>query len=167
MNKFISSLLLASLVILGGCSGVSEEEAFESVETMVETAFEADRIEVNEVLDSFRIFIPEHFEIIEDSVSNLIFADDDQAFILFYNTLEDKSSDLFYLGAEANDNYSLLETFEDEERFGYLQIAEKEESYELEVGIGNVKITTQTTLKDMEDSATDMMLMINSIEFDQ
>lgn len=168
MSKlFVFSLpmVVASLVIISGCSGITEEEAFETIEETVENAFYTESPDPNEELELFQLYISDQFEVVEDSPSNLIFRDDAQMFILFYNTFEAEDSDLFYLSAKANDDFSLLETFEDEERFGYLKVADKEDSYELQVGIGGVKITTQTTLGDLEENAADMMEMINSIVF--
>lgn len=171
MKKNITLLfpgLLILLFVISGCNKTTEEEVFKHIGDAVESAFATDEAEPNENLELFNLYMPDQFNIIEDSPNNLIFAEGNQMYILFYNTFEDEQSELFYLSAKANGSYSLIDTYhnEPEERFGYLKIADREDTYQLEVGIGGVKITTQTSLDQIEEDAVKMMTMINSIEFD-
>ncbi|GGM26336.1 hypothetical protein GCM10011351_09980 [Paraliobacillus quinghaiensis] len=166
--KKIVGLLFAlssvSLLFLSACAP-TEEEALNLVEEAAKATFEADTIEPNQEVEGFSVYLPDDFEIVEETESNLLLESGDQMFILFYNALEASTSQLNYQTAEANDNYSLLQSFEDNERFGYVKVAETEEIYELQVGVGGVKITTQTTLETMEDDTIAMMQMATSIAY--
>ena len=167
MKKIVGllfAMLTISLLLLSGCAP-TEEEALNLVEEVAQEAFEGDTVEPNQEVEGFSLYVPDDFEIKEETQSNLLLESGDQMFILFYNALEATTSRLNYQTSEANDNYSLLQSFEDNERFGYVKVAETEEDYELQVGVGGVKITTQTTLENIEDNTTDMMKMATSIAY--
>ncbi|SEO83994.1 hypothetical protein SAMN04488134_11414 [Amphibacillus marinus] len=157
-------VIIVGVFILSGC-GLTEEEALQEIEETVVTTFETNYEEPNQTFNSFAMFLPEQFTVVEESESNLIIEGNNQMFILFYNTLEDQTSDFFYLSAEATDTYTLLESYETDEQFSYVSVTGADEDYELQVGVGGVRITTQTDLKKLEANFTDMVTMLNSIEF--
>ncbi|WP_112181672.1 MULTISPECIES: hypothetical protein [Paraliobacillus] len=158
------SLPLISLLFLSACAP-TEDEALELTESAARTVFEDNIIEPNNTLDNFSLYLPSDYEIIEESQSNLLLESDDQTFILFYNALEDTTSELNYQAAEANGNNALLQSFEDEERFAFVRVSEREDQYELQVGVGGVKVTTQTSIRQLEDDTIEMMQMATSIAY--
>lgn len=164
-HVYLFGMLLIMLVsILAGCSP-SEEEALASVEEIANASFEQEALDANQTFDNFSIYIPSGFEVTEESQSNLILEQGSQTYILFYNALENSTSKLNYQAAEANGNHQLLESFENEDRFGYVKVTKLEKDYELQVGIGGVKITTQSSLSNMEEDTEAMMQMANSIAY--
>ncbi|WP_117170641.1 hypothetical protein [Paraliobacillus sediminis] len=158
------SLLIISLFFLSACAP-SEDEALELTETAAKTVFEDNTTEPNNTLDSFSLYLPSGYEIIEESQSNLLLESGDQTFILFYNALEDTTSELNYQAAEANGNNLLLQSFEDEGRFAFVKVSESGDEYELQVGVGGVKITTQTSIRQLEDYTIEMMQIATSLAY--
>lgn len=165
MGKRIIFLLITGLMILvvSGC-GLSEEEVIENISETIQTSFNRQSPEPNTEFDHFNIYFPENIEIIEESDGNVIFNDQNQTYILFYNRLESPLSDAFYLAEKRRGNYLLLESYQDTERLIYVKVSEVEEDFELQVGVGGLRLTTHVTLKELEDTFNEMVDMINSIE---
>ncbi|WP_440896136.1 hypothetical protein ACS127_16640 [Amphibacillus sp. Q70] len=165
LKRGISLIFISSLPLFASGCGLSEEETLENIRETIETAFNSQPLEPNEEFDNFNIYFPEQYTVIEESDSNLIFKDQDQTYILFYNRLEDTSSEAFYLAEKASDQYDLLESYQDEDQFAYVKVAEMDRDFELQVGIGGVRITTQAPLDQLEEDFIEIVKMINSIEF--
>ncbi|QDP40908.1 hypothetical protein [Radiobacillus deserti] len=149
---------------LAGCSLKSEKEVIKSTEAVVEETFNEKGKEPNQEMEGFSLYIPKHLEIAEQESSNVILEDGKQTYILFYNALEELTSQLNYKEASTIENPLLLKTFEKEDKFGYLRIVSNEDDYELQIGVGGVKITTITSKGNIEQSAKDMMVMANSLQ---
>ncbi len=162
--KVIGVVFVISLIILTGCSR-SEEETLVSVKDSAEEVFEQEPFKSNQTFDNFSLYIPKGYKVEEESKSNLILKKDGQTYILFYNALEDTTSELNFKAAEANGNFQLLQSFQSDERFGFVKVVKLEEEYELQIGIGGMKITTQTTLKKMEKDTREMMQIGNSLAY--
>lgn len=165
MVKKIMSLLIIgfTVMIVSGC-GLSEEEVIENISETMHEAFNRQSPEPNKDIENFKIYFPEDHTIIEESEGNLIFDTQDQTYILFYNVLEPPTSDAFYLSEERRGNYLFLESYQDDERFLYVKVSEVDRDYELQVGMGGLRLTTQTDLKELEETFNQMVDMINSIE---
>lgn len=159
------ALVLLLLITLVSCNSKSEEEVIQEAKEIAEKTFTSSEIITpNKELDHFSLYIPEHLEVEEMDENNIILSDTKQTYIIFYNSLEDPTSDLNYQLAENNDAL-LLEAFQDEEKFGYIQIlSEDEDRYEIQVGVGGAKITTYTDKNRMIDHAEELMKIVLSIE---
>lgn len=166
-NKSIIAIGAITLFyFLAGCSMKSEEEGLKAAQEAAKSTFNNNEVETNKNLDKFSLYLPSHFEIKEKSKSNLILQNANQTYILFYNMLEESTSKLNYQAAQSDENSLLLESFEDKKRFGYIRILSmKDEGYELQVGVGGVKISTYTTTGKMAGDAEDMMNIANSIAY--
>ncbi|WP_182201122.1 hypothetical protein [Paraliobacillus salinarum] len=162
--RVLNIMFVIALFLLVGCAP-SEEEALTSVESIAKTEFEKKPQEANQKHENFNLYVPNDYKVTEVSKSNLILENGDQTFILFYNSLEETTSKLNFQAAEANGNYQLLQSFEDNERFGYVKVSKLEKNYELQIGIGGVKITTQTNLRNIEEDTEKMMKMANSLAY--
>lgn len=165
MGKRVIGLLIIGLMtlVVSGC-GLSEEEVIENISETIQTSFNRQSPEPNTEFDHFNIYFPENIEIIEESDGNVIFNDQNQTYILFYNRLESPLSDAFYLAEKRRGNYLLLESYQDTERLIYVKVSEVEEDFELQVGVGGLRLTTHVALKELEDTFNEMVDMINSIE---
>ena len=166
MVKKIFTLFLFSLtvIIVSGC-GLTEEEIIEDISHSLETEFNRPAPETNMNFDDIDIYFPERFTVFEESNNNIIFTHEDQMYILFYNRLEPATSNAFYLEEKAKPYDMYIESYEDAGQFSYVKIAEIDESYELQVGTGGVRITTNVTLNHIEDTFKELVQMLNSIEF--
>ncbi|MFC4321121.1 hypothetical protein [Litchfieldia salsa] len=160
----ISYMILIGLLV--GCSA-SVDEVIKETETTTEEAFKADPIEPNQTETTFSYFLPSDMK--EETVeeNNLILQKGKQLFILFVNPNEEKSSEELYQSTVAQTESDLLnETFKDDKRFGYIKVEEVEEdSYQLSIGIGGVKMTTVTKLNKIEENAEKMMQIVSSVDY--
>ncbi|WP_077327584.1 hypothetical protein [Virgibacillus siamensis] len=151
--------------VLSGCSLQSEEEAVQKAEKSAKRVFTSNKmVETNHKLEGFSLYLPERMEVKEASNSNVILEDGGQTYIVFYNSLEGATSKLGYKAAE-KDSALLLESFEDDEKFGYIRILshKQEDNYELQVGVGGVKITTYTSKGQLDSDSEDLMKVAKSI----
>jgi hypothetical protein len=165
VEKTIKVLLFSVMALfLTACSFKSEEQAIQDAKQAAETAFNNNDVEPNKELNQYSLYLPSGLEITENEKSNLILNDGDQTFILFNNSLEDATSKLNFKAASAAKKADLIESFEDKNRFGYIRVLKiDKDSYELQVGVGGVKITTYTTRGKMDNDAEMMMNIVNSI----
>ncbi|UHA62181.1 hypothetical protein KDJ21_011495 [Metabacillus litoralis] len=59
----------------------------------------------------------------------------------------------------------LSKTFEQNDRFGYLFVVKIEENkYEVTVGVGGTKVTTEAKGNDVAEDAEAMMMIANSVQ---
>ncbi|SDB93930.1 hypothetical protein SAMN05421734_10318 [Pelagirhabdus alkalitolerans] len=165
MKRFYIMMILLAVVIGLSACGVSEEEVVDSITEKTDEYFDVDSPAVTHEFALFDIYIPETAEITEEAENYLVIEDQNQTYILFSNNLEDPMSDSFYSQAETMDHHLLLESYEDDERFGYLQLSELEDDYEIQIGIGGIRMTTHSSLDDAEQQLEKMSQIINSIEF--
>ncbi|WP_028783494.1 hypothetical protein [Thalassobacillus devorans] len=168
MKKTIGLTLTILVFVLGGCSFfMSEEDAISKTYEVAKSTFEKNETKTNHKTDSFSLYIPDSMKISEESKSNLILNEGEQTFILFYNPKEERKSKLNYQAASEKDNHLLLKSFEDEGRFGYIRVmpVNEEEKYELQVGVGGVKVTTYAEKASLMDDAEKMMKIANSIAY--
>ncbi|WP_163539206.1 hypothetical protein [Gracilibacillus sp. YIM 98692] len=163
----VISLLLIFIIWVSAWSMQPTEEVLRESVQIAEQEFNQESKVTNTNLEHFNIYLPEEFTVAEQSVSNVLLEKDNQTFILFYNTLEDSTSRLNYEAAVSMDNHLALESFEDEDRFGYINISNnQEDEIQLQVGIGGVKITTFTDWSDMKHDVSDMMKIANSLAYE-
>lgn len=161
----ICLLLLTGLVV--GCS-VSVDEEIKKVESAVEEAFVKKPIETNEKYEDFSYYLPSDMKIdSEEGNNNLIMKKGSQLFILFVNPNEESNSKVMFesTGTETKDEL-VVKTFEDQNRFGYIKVQELDKNlFEIVVGIGGVKMTTQTKASEILESAQQMMDIVASVKF--
>lgn len=159
----ICLLLLTGLVV--GCS-VSVDEEIKKVETAVEEAFTDKALETNEKYEDFSYYLPTTMKIdSEEGNNNLIIKKGNQLFILFVNPNEEPNSKVMFesSGPESQDDL-VVKTFEDQDRFGYIIVKELDKNlFEIVVGIGGVKMTTQTKASEILESAQQMMEIVASV----
>jgi len=161
---YMICFLLIMAVVLFGCGTQSEEEALNNAIRSAESVFSSkEDMEQNEQTNHFEFYLPEGLEIEEESKNNIILSDGNEHYIVFYNNLESPDSRLNY--ESAKDSKALVyESFEDDNKFGYLQITPgTDKNYQVQAGIGGVKITTYTAKNDLEDTARELMKIARSI----
>src|SRR5699024_10384821 len=97
--------------------------------------------------EEYSFYLPDELVVEEEDANNIILTNDaGQTFIVFYNALEGPTSMVYYQAAK--DSSALLyESFSTEDVFGYIRIMsdqDRKNSYELQIGVGGVKLTTYT-----------------------
>ncbi|MFD1038175.1 hypothetical protein ACFQ3N_07085 [Virgibacillus byunsanensis] len=164
--NYITSMASVAFILLFivGCSPQTEEDVLQDTKEAAMNTFEDEEtIEANHEIDSFSFYLPNDLEVVEEDVFNVILEDGDQTYIVFYNNLESPLSELHYNSAK-NDKSVLYESFKDGEKFGYIRVVPgDDEDYEIQIGVGGVKITTYTTLGDLDNEAPELMKIARSI----
>ncbi|WP_174614077.1 hypothetical protein [Virgibacillus ihumii] len=162
--KLIVAVLFLTAVLFG-CSFQSEEEAVNDAEKSAEAVFNSNKTaEANHEMDGFSLYLPDRMEVKETGKNNVILKDGDQTYIVFHNSLEGAASQLGYKTAKT-ESALLLESFKDDNKFGYIRIRshDEEDNYELQVGLGGVKITTYTTKDQLDNDSKALMKVARSI----
>lgn len=164
--KFLYTLcfVFTMSTVLYGCSMQTEEDALNSAIKDAKSTFYSDEaVEANEQTTEFDFYLPTNLTIEEESKNNVILSDGSEHYIVFYNDLESSTSKLNYKSAK-DSNSLAYESFEDDDKFGYLQVIPgTDENYQIQVGIGGVKITTYTSKKELEVRAEELMKIARSI----
>ncbi|KGP73687.1 hypothetical protein [Pontibacillus yanchengensis] len=145
---------------------ISEEKAVKNATSSAEKVFEEEDISTNHELEDISLYLPERMKILSNEANNVLLQEDEQKYILFYNTFEKPTNDTFYTSAKQAKDILHIASFENEERFGYIRVISIEEDmFELQIGVGGVKMTTETTKRAMEEDARNMMKIVRSIGF--
>ncbi|WP_249872040.1 hypothetical protein [Oceanobacillus saliphilus] len=149
--------------VLAGCT-ISEEEATSEATAAAEHIFHYETdIDTNYKIDKNSIYIPAHLKVESSDDSNIILVDGSQTYIAFNNLIEPAESELNF-NAAATEDALVLESFADENHFGYIRILPDEgEGYEMQIGAGGAKITTFTTKGKMAADAEELMKLAKSI----
>lgn len=168
-RKFLILLVIFSYIFaMTGCSASIEEEISQA-KKQVETAFKSKPIEPNEKAKLFSFYLPGEFELEQELNNNVILKQGRQTFILFVNPKENLNSQLMYETLVKNSSKNMLKsTFIDKERFGYVSVKSVGESlYEISVGIGGIKMTTETKAKNVAKNAEEMMKIVTSVQINK
>lgn len=160
-RKILSVFLISILV--GGCSG-NERQMDKALKAAV-SVFREEAQQPNTEVGSILVYLPETFKVEEEQENNLILKRGNQTYILFVNPQEKIKSSLLFLTAEKQSNQNLLlKSFQTDDKFGYISIKDlTEETYELAVGSGGVKLTTETDKEHLEKEADEMMEIVSSV----
>ncbi|SEQ37123.1 hypothetical protein [Piscibacillus halophilus] len=158
-------LTLPLFILLTGCLD-SEEDVLEESNTLVKDVFLSDEVlDKNFELNRLEMYKPDSLEFSEARDQNLIFYENSQPFILFINELEAPNSKWYYNELQEKDDELHLRTFETDDEFAYFSAEEKEDDqFEVQVGIGGVKMATLTNISDLKEDVQEMMKMVKSIE---
>lgn len=166
--NFRKRILVSILLIIGllaGCSSI--EDVSEETTTHVEQAFKEKSPEPNKEYGTISYFLPEDLKVDEQGENNFILKKGEQLFILFVNPNENLQSEVLYQSINPDKgSFAIDKTFKDKDRFGYVKAYEiDDKNYLLSVGIGGVKMTTETKLGDINENATEMMKVVSSLKY--
>ncbi|GAE92892.1 hypothetical protein JCM21714_1915 [Gracilibacillus boraciitolerans JCM 21714] len=171
--KFEKSGLVVIFFLLLFLIGISiwtikpVEEVLSEAVDVAERHFKAEPLVQNKQVDNFSLFLPEGFIVEEQTVSNLLLKKEDKSYILFYNALESHTSRLNYEAAKEINDHQWLKSFEDNDRFGFINITKHDENFEVQLGVGGVKVTTFSTKDKLINDVKDMMDITNSIAYEE
>lgn len=168
-RKFLVSIILFMLLFaLAGC-GVSLDEQVSQAKKQVEAAFNGKPLTPNKKAKHFSYHLPKGFEVQEDVKSNVILEKGRQTYILFVNPEEDSSSKMLFNTLEADSKKLILKSsFQGKNRFGYVAVKKiDDDMYVTSVGIGGVKMTTETKASGIAKSAEEMMKIVTSVQYEK
>jgi len=171
MRKFAVFIITCiTAIALFGC-GMSTEKALEKSEAAVSKQF-SEKKETNTTAGNLKLYLNSKLQVDEEMENNVLLLKGDHPIVLFHNPIVEPSSDQLFEQAKNTDGKIIQEkTFtheDDNDELGYLLIIdhgeEKEEDYEVIVGIGGVKATTNAKTKELEELTGLMMEVVASVE---
>jgi hypothetical protein len=152
--------------LITGCSTSIKEQEKDTVKD-VSRAFTNQSETAKKESKQLRFYLPFGMSIKKESPNNVIIKKGGQDYILFYNQKEDeKSQEVYKISKPVAEGILVDKEFTSKKRFGYLLISKvKENLYEITVGIGGIKMTTETTLKNIANDAGKMMKIVSSVKY--
>lgn len=165
-RRWVLGLTLATALVLSACGKTVEEQADAGM-MAAETTFEAAVNETNTTLGQIELYMPKGYTI-EKGIdeANYTVMNKEDMYILFVNIHETTDSQLLYdiLKEDTSKEMIKAETFETEGVFGFSAITKAtEETSELIVSIGGVKLTTISPNKNLDDKLAEMMQIVQSV----
>ncbi len=168
VKKVTLSLILLMIVpILVACGTTIEEQKEKAIEN-VEQAFKAKPKEANKEVQSISFHLPSDSKIEKETANNIFLEHGEEPIILFYNQFEKATSKALYNGLIAAPDKVIGEkSFEDDNRYGFIIInnSNEEDEYIVTVGIGGVKASTKSALKNVAEDAKLLMEIVASTSF--
>lgn len=156
-----AGLAIMAAMLLGACSASFSEQKKET-EAAVEDVFKAKPEKTNNSTKDIKYHLPLGVEVKEKSPNNILLENGSRTYLLFYNQHEGPDSKVVYESAKKQQKeWDANDTFTKDGKFGYMLIKKnKEDTYQLIVGIGGVKLTTES--KNIKKDAVEMMKIANS-----
>ncbi|WP_147532654.1 hypothetical protein [Bacillus marasmi] len=160
-------LLIMSVVLLSACSA-NVEDAYKATDEKISDAFNSTPKKVNNKNKDVHFYAPFGFEIKEKKQNNVLLKNGSKTYILFYNQHEGTDSEVVYNATLSDKKFDYKKTYQKGDKFGYCLIRDLgEDMQELTVGIGGVKLTTETKTKSMKNDAEYMMQIVNSVKMEK
>ncbi|WP_133120570.1 hypothetical protein [Heyndrickxia camelliae] len=111
-------------------------------------------------------YLPFGMKIKKESPNNIIMNRGRQNYLLFYNQKEAETSKEVYKISKLNKRLLVDKTFSSNKRFGYLLISKvKKDLYEVIVGVGGIKMTTETSMKNIASDSEKMAKVVSSVKY--
>lgn len=157
---------MSMLLIVGvACSANIEEEKVTAIDS-AKQAFMNQPKKTNEKSSSTKFYLPSGYKIEKEEEHNIILHKGDNPVIIFINPNEGSNSQSLSKRIEKKkDDYLAYEIFHQDNRVGFVAIKEiSDDEYEITTGVGGVKVTAQTKVKDLAKYAEDMMDIASSIK---
>ncbi|WLR56031.1 hypothetical protein LC048_03435 [Mesobacillus subterraneus] len=155
-------LTLVGLFLLSACSASFSEQKAE-IKKEVASTFESQPEKTNTSTKDIDYYLPADVKVEKESPNNVLLKDESKTYILFYNQHEKEDSKVVYNSTlKQQKEWDANETFTKDGKFGYMLVKElKENHFQLIVGIGGVKLTTET--ENVREDAEAMMQIANSV----
>ena len=156
-------LIIVGLFLLSACSASFSEQKAE-IKKDVASTFESQPEKTNNSTKDIDYYLPTDFKVEKETPNNVLLKDGSKTYILFYNQHEKEDSKVVYDSTvKQQKEWDANETFSKDGKFGYMLVKElKEDHYQLIVGIGGVKLTTET--ENVREDAEAMMQIANSVK---
>lgn len=167
-RKWIRILFVAlCMLMLAACGQTIEQKATAGIKN-AEAVFTNESIATNKSIGHIKLYLPSGFNI-EKGIdeSNYTVVNGKDSYILFVNPNETEDSRLHYdlLINDKKSNIIEDKTYEKDGVFGFSAINKQdEETYELVVSVGGVKISTISIKKKIDEKLQYMMEMAKSVK---
>lgn len=165
-RKWALGLALAATMMLSACGQTVEEQATAGI-IAAEATFEGQVTETNAKVGQIELYMPNDFTIEKgiDEANYTVFYEED-TYILFVNIHETTDSKLLYEILQEDTTKEIIDedTFETDGIFGFSMITKaSENTSELTVSIGGVKLSTISENKNLDSKLAEMMQIVQSV----
>lgn len=145
-SRWIALPIVIAIMFLCACSS-SGREAQENAFKAAEKEFQSGQKKPDRHNKHIEYYLPFGFEKDKETPNNILLKNGSKKYILFYNSHEKSESKVVYESSfQQLKKWDLNKTFEKDGKFGYMLSKEQEDGvYQVVVGIGGVKVTTETT----------------------
>lgn len=156
-------LVIVGVFLLSACSSSFSEQKAEIKEEVANT-FESKSEKSNNSTKDIEYYLPADVKVEKEKPNNVLLKNGKKTYILFYNQHEKADSKVVYESTmKQQKEWDANETFSKNGKFGYLLVKKlKEKQYQLIVGIGGIKLTTETD--NVKEDAEAMMEIANSVK---
>jgi len=163
-KRYSLFIVFLSIFLLTACNGNIEKNQEEAI-ARAQNVFFAGKTEPNHEMDALSLYLPFGMEIDATNPYNILLTKGDHSYILFINPHESLDSQVIYeTTIQAAQDLRIQEQFTDEGKFGFIIIQDVDrDRYSLTVGIGGIKITTETDANNLPKEAEMMMKIVSSI----
>ncbi|GAA0332788.1 hypothetical protein GCM10008967_24350 [Bacillus carboniphilus] len=164
LSTWVKYLIISTTIILLSACSVSIDEMNSHAVEVMEESLEKEVKEPNEETMNGELYVPFLMSIDQVSTNNIILKQGSQTYILFYNLHEGTDSKALYESLIKNEDELLIkQSIEKGDEFAYLVAQELgKEEVALTVGIGGMKMTTETKLKDVSSDVETMLEILRS-----
>ncbi|MGV3465639.1 MAG: hypothetical protein ACO1OT_10135 [Heyndrickxia sp.] len=157
--------MVLAIGLITGCSTSVKEQQNEAT-NKVSKAFSAQPKAAKKTTKNFSLYLPFGMTIQKESPNNVIIKRGRQNYLLFYNQKEVENSQEVYKISKPNKGLLVDKSFSSNSRFGYLLISKvKKDLYEVIVGVGGIKMTTETSMKNIASDAEKMAKIVSSVKY--
>ncbi|MES1044837.1 hypothetical protein FOA22_10090 [Heyndrickxia oleronia] len=165
MRKWISGVVFICLMmVISGCSHSLKDENDDAIKN-VEEAFNHKSEKITDGSNNVKFYLPFGMSIKDESPNNVIIKGKND-YILFYNQNEKEDSKIVYQMSKPEKNLVVDHTIINKKQFGYLIVSKVEKDmYEVTVGIGGIKMTTESKEKNISANASKMMRVVKSVQY--
>lgn len=153
--------IISFCFLLVGCQASIEQEE-DKAKSLVRKEMKEKPKSPNNQSEQLAFYLPFKMEIEEETTNNLIFKKRSRTYVLFYNPYEQEDSTVLYDAAKKQARLS--HTYLENDKFGYLLIHEVagKGTFQVTVGIGGIKMTTETDTRHVAKDAQMMMEIVSS-----
>ncbi|WP_216831799.1 hypothetical protein [Alkalihalobacterium elongatum] len=168
MKPFFSIVTLVSFLIFMSACQITDDEAIEAAHQAFTEGFTSEATsEPNFEGEQVDFYLPPGMEVTEEIEFNVQIEKDEQIFLLFFIPVEPFDSEVHLVrDQEFEIDAVVFEVIEEEDKLGYLAITPSEEGYyKVIVGMGGAKVTTISTVQELEESTEIMTEILHSVQY--
>lgn len=162
-KKYVLAII-PLLFLLTACTGTIAEEQDKAVDE-VKVAFQESDIKPNNKIDDISLYLPTGMDVESSEEYNILLSDGAKRYLLFINPVEESNSkNLYESTLQTIEEPRVNKTFDEKGSFGYIIVSDvEEELYEVTVGMGGIKMTTETDVANLAHESRVMMEVVKSI----
>lgn len=152
-------ILCSLLFILCGCTKINND----NINTIVNEIIKNDNKKYNEYRVGYKYYLPSGINIEKNNDFNVVFNKNNNKYYMYVDTVS------YYYNVkkeyQINNNAFLSMPINNEDKYGYLEIIEKNSKYLIEIMYNYAKIEVIVKQDELSDAITYSLLILSSIKY--